>query len=121
MKVYGFKENGQGIEEGIMEVENTLKALQEFVGGYIEVYPIGDDLLVVLVLNEEGKFNGMKPVAAYVEDEDKIVDIFFGNVLVCRSKKEEFTDIKDSDIEVIKSKIKRIVAMFGNKIVLYKE
>ena len=119
MKVYGFKENEQGIEEGIMEVENTLKALQEFVGGCIEVYPIGDDLLVVL--NEEGKFNGMKPVAAYVEDEDKIVDIFFGNVLVCRSKKEEFTDIKDSDVKVIKSKIKRIVAMFGNKIVLYKE
>ena len=119
MKVYGFKENEQGIEESIMEVENTLKALQEFVGGYIEVYPIGGDLLVVL--NEEGKFNGMKPVAAYVEDEDKIVDIFFGNVLVCRSKHEEFTDIKDSDIEVIKSKIKRVIAMFGNKIVLYKE
>ena len=115
MRVYGFKENDQGI----MEVENTLKALQEFVGGYIEVYPIGDDLLVVL--NEEGKFNGMKPVAAYVEDEDKVIDIFYGNVLVCRSKHEEFTDIKDSDIEVIKSKIKRVIAMFGNKIVLYKE
>lgn len=113
MRVYGFKENEQGIEQGIMEVENTLKALQEFVGGYIEVYPIGGDLLVVL--NEEGKFNGMKPVAAYMEDEDKIVDIFYGNVLVCRSKNEEFTDIKDSDIEVIKSKIKKIIAMFGSK------
>lgn len=118
MKVYGFKENDQGIMEGIMEVENTLKALQEFVGGYIEVYPIGD---LLVVLNEEGKFNGMKPVAAYVEGEDQIVDIFYGNFLVCRSKHEEFTDIKDSDIEFIKSKIKRILAMFGNKIVLYKE
>lgn len=119
MKVYGFKENEQGIEEGIMEVENTLKALQEFVGGYIEVYPISGDLLVVL--NEEGKFNGMKPVAAYVEDEDKVLDIFYGNFLVCRSKNEEFTDIKDSDVEFIKSKIKRIVVMFGNRIILYKE
>lgn len=118
MKVYGFKENEQGIEEGIMEVENTLKALQEFVGGYIQVYPIGD---LLVVLNEEGKINGMKPVAAYVEGEDQIVDIFYGNILLCRSQKEEFTDIKDSDVELIKSKIKKIIAMFGNRIVLYKE
>ena len=43
-----------------IEIENTLEAKQEIVGGYIEcVYPPNDEN-VVLICNEEGKINGMK-------------------------------------------------------------
>ena len=42
------------------EIDNTLEAKQEIVGGYIEcVYPTNDDS-VVFICNEESKINGMK-------------------------------------------------------------
>lgn len=38
IKVYGFRGSGQGI----MDVENTLEAEQDFVGGLIDVYSVTD-------------------------------------------------------------------------------
>lgn len=40
------------------EIENTLEAEQEAVGGYIEVLPLDNEKL--LICNEEGKLNGMR-------------------------------------------------------------
>lgn len=43
-----------------IELENTLEAKQELVGGYIECVYLPNDDSVVLICNEEGKINGMK-------------------------------------------------------------
>ena len=43
-----------------IEIENTLEAKQEIVGGYIECVYLPNDENVVLICNEEGKINGMK-------------------------------------------------------------
>lgn len=50
------KRPGEAWEE--VEIENTLEALQAEVGGYIETVAILSDL--VLVVNEEGRINGMR-------------------------------------------------------------
>ena len=42
----------------VVNIENTLRSLQQHVDGYIEFYPMENG--VNLVLNEEGKINGMK-------------------------------------------------------------
>lgn len=42
-----------GCEPEIIEVENTLKALQAEVGGYIETVTIASDALIVGVNGEE--------------------------------------------------------------------
>ena len=44
----------------IVEIDNTLEAKQELVGGYIECVYLPNDNNVVLICNEEGKINGMK-------------------------------------------------------------
>ena len=44
----------------IVEIDNTLEAKQELVGGYIECTYLPNDDNVVLICNEEGKINGMK-------------------------------------------------------------
>ena len=44
----------------IVEIDNTLEAKQELVGGYIECAYLPNDDNVVLICNEEGKINGMK-------------------------------------------------------------
>lgn len=41
------------------EVENDLKTFQNLVGGYIEVLPVGNNIL--LVCNEEGKLEELEP------------------------------------------------------------
>ena len=43
-----------------IEIDNTLEAKQELVGGYIECVYLPNDDNVVLICNEEGKINGMK-------------------------------------------------------------
>lgn len=56
MKVL-VKEPGKPAE--VREIENTLEACQKIVGGWIEVVRIFAD--VAIVVNEDGKINGMKP------------------------------------------------------------
>ena len=43
-----------------IEIENTLEAKQNLVGGYIECTYLQNDPDVVIICNEEGKINGMK-------------------------------------------------------------
>ena len=41
----------------IVSMANSLRAMQEMVGGYIEIVPLDD---ACLVCNDEGKLNGME-------------------------------------------------------------
>ena len=41
----------------IKEINNTLKSLQELVGGHIEAVPLATDLAIIC--NEEGRLQGM--------------------------------------------------------------
>ena len=54
----------------VIEIEDTLEAMQETVGGYIEEHmPFADD--VAIICNEEGKMNGMQlNRAIYSEPEN---------------------------------------------------
>lgn len=68
----------------IAEIDNDLKAMQEFVGGYIEAVPIDG---LILVCNEEGKFMGLP--ANVRLPWDTIVGTFF----ICGTDGEgNFTD-----------------------------
>ena len=110
MRVYGFTE----MKQGIMEVENSLKAEQAFVGGYIEVYCISDKLDVVC--NDEGKINGLELRVAHIEDK-RILEVIAGDCFVCRHNDEgEFVSIEDEDLEVIKEKLKPVVFTIGNRV-----
>lgn len=69
----------------IVEIENSLKALQEAVGGHIETLTFAVDACVVC--NGEGRFLGFEhnTVVSGVE--------FVGPILVVGVEGEEFTDV----------------------------
>ena len=67
------------------EIENTLEALQEIVGGYIEVVPLTFD--DIIICNEEGKLYGMP-----LNFKTPVHDIV-GTVIICGDDGEEFTDV----------------------------
>jgi hypothetical protein len=64
----------------------TLKDLQEFVGGYIELVFLGAGR--VLVVNEEGKLEGLPPNVRATEiiRAQGITDVIAGDALLCPSK-----------------------------------
>ena len=66
-------------------IDNTLEALQKFVGGYIEIVPLARDL--VAICNEEGRIYGL--------DHNCVISgiDFVGPILLCGTKGEELSDI----------------------------
>lgn len=68
----------------VTEVENTLKALQEVVGGHIEVVTLATDLAIIC--NEEGRLRGL-PYNCSLLGVD-----FVGTVVVAGKDGEEFAD-----------------------------
>lgn len=62
----------------------TLEELQGLVGGYIETITLDDENIIVV--NEEGKFNGSLPNAKATEAWEFTfgkTDIIYGDVLIC--------------------------------------
>lgn len=78
-----------GCAPEIIEVENTLKALQAEVGGYIETVTIASD--AVVICNEEGRILGLP-------DNCRVCGVdFVGTILVVGRNKDEFCDVPEAD------------------------
>lgn len=65
-------------------IDNTLEALQQAVDGYIEVVPMGEN--IVAVCDEDGRIKG-KPYTVTLNDID-----FVGTVLILSVNGDEFDD-----------------------------
>ena len=99
MKIYGYTKEKQGF----MEIENTLEAEQKFVGGLIECTALTED--IDLVCNEEGLLLDLGPRIAIPESKT----IIAGDCFICRHDRQgNFQSIKESDIDLINSKVKYI-------------
>ena len=66
----------------VIEIENSLEAMQNIVAGDIEVYEPFDDE-VAIVCNEEGKIKGLPLNRAIYSDRGELVDIIAGAFFVC--------------------------------------
>ncbi|WP_270477976.1 DUF3846 domain-containing protein [Butyricicoccus sp. AF18-9LB] len=78
-----------GCAPEIIEVENTLKALQREVSGYIETVTIASD--EVIICNEEGRILGLP-------DNCRVCGVdFVGTVLIVGTKGDEFCDVPEAD------------------------
>ena len=81
-----------------IEIEGGLDALQRAVGGYIEaVYPYADP--VALIVNEEGKLNGLPLNRALRDEENDIYDIVAGPFLIVGLGESEFASLTPALME----------------------
>ena len=79
----------------MITVRNSLEALQETVGGYIEaIYPFDDN--VAIVCNDEGKLNGSALNRALRDDNGGVYDIIAGTFFVCGLGDEDFDSLPES-------------------------
>ena len=78
-----------------IDIDNELEALQDAVGGYIQVLYPDPHRPVGLICNEEGKCMGLKPNRALYRG-GKPYDVIVGTFLVVGVDEEDFTDLRDS-------------------------
>ena len=66
----------------VIEIEDSLKAMQEVVGGLIQEYmPFEDE--VALIVNEEGKMTGLPLNRGIRNEKGRLQDIVAGDFFIC--------------------------------------
>lgn len=110
-----------GKKPEIMTAKNLLESLQATIGGLIEPFrPFNDN--VVILVNEEGKFNGMEPNRAIRDKDGDIMDIVFGPMFIISDGKEDFCSL-DPDLLHKYEELFRYPEIFlniGGKIIVQK-
>lgn len=91
-----------GKEPEVMNIKNTLEDKQELVGGLIEVISINENIL--LICNEEGKNENLKPNLKF--EYDTIVgDCFF---IGDDFENAGFRSLSDEEIEEVKDLLEKV-------------
>ena len=89
-------------EPRVAEIEDTLKANQDIVGGLIEMAcPPSHFDDAVIICNEEGKNRGLLPNRLLYLRSGKPYDIVFGTFFICRAPmdSEDFQSLTDKQID----------------------
>lgn len=83
----------------VREIDNSLKAMQEIVGGLIQ--PIYLDDSVALVCNDEGKLMNLPANRGLRDKDGQIYDIVFGTFFLCGAPadSDHFTGLTSEQIE----------------------
>lgn len=79
-----------GRRPGVIEMENSLRAMQKIVGGYIETVTLGTD--TALICNEDGIALGLAPNVNFLGLKIR------GTLLIVGVDGEEFCDISDAGV-----------------------
>lgn len=114
------KTTGQVYRGSLVEIENSLKAKQDYVNynephGLIQVICIEG---IDIICNDEGKLQQLPPNRVLIDEYGEVVDIFVGNILAVRHNDEgEFTSIHPEDIQIINKYLKPVVRV-GTKLML---
>lgn len=81
-----------GRRPGVIEIENSLRAMQTIVGGYIEAVPLTTDS--ALICNEDGIVLGL------ARNVDVLGLKIRGTLLIVGVDGEEFCDLSDAGIDL---------------------
>ena len=85
----------------VREIDGSLKAMQEIVGGYIQtVYPFDDP--VALVCNDEGKLMNLRANRGLRDRDGQMYDIICGTFFLCGAPadSDHFTSLTPEQIEL---------------------
>ena len=91
MKIISVQRNR---EPELKEIDGSLKSMQDIVAGYIEIIEPFDDPIAIVV-NEEGKINGL-PVSRFLYYRDsEYVDAVCGTFFIAGLGEEDLEDIPE--------------------------
>lgn len=105
----------------VIKIPNTLEAKQKFVDGFIEAaYPSRDPIAVIV--NEEGKINGLPLNRALYNDDGEMVDVVCGNMMVVGLTEDDFGSLRGELLEKYTEKFKHPekFVLMGDRILAFK-
>ena len=105
----------------VITIPNTLKAKQQFVGGHIEAaYPNADP--IAIIMNEEGKIDGLPLNRALYTEDGQMYDIVAGPMMVVGLTEDDFGSLHGDLLEKYMEKFKHPerFMMFGDQIMAFK-
>lgn len=84
-------------EPYITNIENSLRDMQRFVGGYIETVTVLEAPKLILICDEEGLLNGKKPNPSIknIRERGLWMPEIVGDCFFCGVRGEEFADLPD--------------------------
>lgn len=118
MKVVMLEPNKVAYEK---EIGNDLDSMQAEVGGYVEIiYPFEDED-IGLVLNEEGKINGLPLNRAIYDKGGEIIDIIAGNAFICNCSEDELQSLSPELMDKYLKKFEQpqAFAWYNGKIIAF--
>lgn len=100
------------------EIDNDLKSLQNEVGGYIEIPYLSQRLAdkgINLIINEEGKIQGLEKQLYVIDDKGNILDIIYGNCLfTSRNEDGDTVGLSQEQIDFLKNELGLyLIAQYG--------
>ncbi|MCI7222575.1 MAG: DUF3846 domain-containing protein [Erysipelotrichaceae bacterium] len=90
----------------LIEFEESLENLQRYVGGNIEIIQPFEDDDVDVIINEEGKLNGL-PLNRLLTSKGNIIDALMGDILIVGANNET-----GETISIPKEKIGKYTDLF---------
>lgn len=106
MRVLAYRIKNKSTKGEVIEIKNELEPMQEFVGGYIEVVPMLNGLVVVC--DEEGslkKYPHCVDIDITINGQTACF-AFVGNIFICGTDGEEFRGLSDDEIESMRQLVK---------------
>ena len=89
----------------VVFIENTLEAMQEFVGGLIQaIYPYEDR--VAIVCDDEGKLKQYRPTRVLFDEDGVPYDILVGDCFIVGLSYDGFESVPDELVEKYVEKFK---------------
>lgn len=82
----------------ITEIDGSLAGMQKIVGGCIEGYYSFSER-VCMVVNDEGKINGMPLNRAVYGENKEMLDIIAGTAFLCDCSGEDFASLSDEQLK----------------------
>ena len=85
----------------VKEIDGSLKAMQDIVGGLIQPIPLIGDPDTVLVCNDEGKLLNLPANRGLRDENGQIYDIVCGTFFLCGAPRDSdhFTSLTSDQIE----------------------
>ena len=90
-------------EPYITNIENSLRDMQRFVGGYIETVTVLEAPKLILICDEEGLLNGKKPNPSIknIRKRGLWMPEIVGDCFFCGVDRGEFADLPDAWKDVL--------------------
>lgn len=90
----------------VAEIGSTLEDFQKVVGGSIEAAYYLEDTDCCVIVNEEGKINGLPLNRAVYDSDGQMIDIIAGTAFICDCSGEDFGSLSDEKFKKYSDKFK---------------